>query len=138
MNNIVQTLYTGHTLTTGGREGEGRSSDGRLHVKLTPPGAPGSGSNPEQLFAIAWSASFIGALRHACNARKIGFPVNTSVDAQVDFGYGEQGFFLQARLGVFLPEMELDLAEQLMNAAYLNCPYSKATQGNIDVTLKLV
>ncbi|WP_339485554.1 Ohr family peroxiredoxin [Pseudomonas sp. EL_65y_Pfl2_R95] len=138
MITIAQTLYTGHTYTTGGREGEGRSLDGRLNVKLSPPGAPGSGSNPEQLFAIAWSASFIGALRHACNARKISFPADTSVDAHVEFGYGEKGFFLQALLGVSLPEIEVAIAQELLDAAYLNCPYSKATQGNIDVTIKLV
>ncbi|SNS82572.1 MULTISPECIES: Ohr family peroxiredoxin [Pseudomonas] len=135
MISIAQTLYTGHTHTTGGREGEGRSLDGRLNVKLSPPGAPGSGCNPEQLFAIAWSASFIGALRHACNARKIGLPQDTSVDAQIDFVCAEQGFFLQARLAVYLPEFEADVAQELMDAAYHNCPYTKATQGNIDVSI---
>ena len=44
-------LYTAKTNTTGGRDGQARSSDRRLVVKLTLPGAPGSGTNPEQLFA---------------------------------------------------------------------------------------
>jgi lipoyl-dependent peroxiredoxin len=62
-------LYTAKTHTTGGREGQSRSSDGRLDVKLSLPGAPGSGTNPEQLFAAGWSACFEGAM--AAAARKM-------------------------------------------------------------------
>jgi Ohr subfamily peroxiredoxin len=56
-------LYTARTHTTGGREGASRSNDGRLDVKLSSPGAPGIGTNPEQLFAAGWSACFEGAMR---------------------------------------------------------------------------
>lgn len=138
MIKIEKVLYAGHTYTTGGREGTGRSHDGRLDLKLSPPGAPGTGTNPEQLFAVGWSACFIGSLRHACNARKISFPADTSVDAQVDLGHGEQGFFLQARLAVSLPGLEPDIAQQLIDAAHQNCPYSKATRGNINVAITLI
>ncbi|MBZ9781489.1 organic hydroperoxide resistance protein [Pseudomonas sp. REP124] len=138
MLSIEKTLYTGHTCTTGGREGTGRSHDGRLDLKLSAPGAPGEGTNPEQLFAICWSACFLGSLRHACNARKISFPADASVDAQVDLMHGEQGFFLQARLAVSLPDIAADIARQLIEAAHQNCPYSKATRANIDVSLSLV
>lgn len=137
MIKVEKVLYTGHTHTTGGRDGAGRSLDGRLQLKLTPPGAPGDGTNPEQLFAVGWSACFIGALRHACNARKIGFPSETAVDAQVDLVHGEQGFFLQARLEVSLPGLEADVAQQLIDAAHQNCPYSKATRGNLGVSIRL-
>lgn len=137
MINIEKTLYTGHTYTTGGREGSGRSHDGRLDLKLSPPGAPGTGTNPEQLFAVCWSACFLGSLRHACNARKIAFPVMAGVDAQVDLIHGEQGFTLQARLVVSLPDIEPDTALQLIEAANQNCPYSKATRANIPVSITL-
>ncbi|KQW28531.1 MULTISPECIES: organic hydroperoxide resistance protein [Pseudomonas] len=137
MISIEKVLYTSHTHTTGGREGVGRSHDGRLDLKLSAPGAPGNGTNPEQLFAVCWSACFLGALRHACNARKIGFPASAAVDAQVDLVHGEQGFFLQARLAVSLPGIEMDVAQQLIEAAHQNCPYSKATRRNIDVSLSI-
>ena len=55
-------VYTAKTHTTGGREGTSRSSDGRLDIKLSIPGAPGTGTNPEQLFAAGWSACFEGAM----------------------------------------------------------------------------
>jgi Ohr subfamily peroxiredoxin len=138
MINIEKVLYTSHTYTTGGREGVGRSDDGRLDLLLSPPGAPGTGTNPEQLFAVCWSACFLGSLRHACNARKIQFPARAAVNAQVDLVHGEHGFFLQARLAVSLPDIEPDTAQELVEAAHQNCPYSKATRKNIDVTLTIV
>lgn len=137
MINIEKNLYSGRTYTSGGREGSARSLDGRLDLKLSPPGAPGTGTNPEQLFAVCWSACFLGSLRHACNARKIAFPSSAGVDAQIDLVHGEHGFALQARFAVSLPDIEAETAMQLIEAAHQNCPYSKATRGNIPVRITL-
>jgi|SRR5579859_5186 len=138
MITVRKILHSGKTYTTGGRDGMARSDDGRLDVRLSPPGAPGDGTNPEQLFAACWSACFMGSLRHAARARKIGFPADASVIAEVDLGHGEQGFFLQARLTVSLPELPLHIAQLLIDAAHQSCPYSKATRGNIDIAIGLV
>ena len=53
-------IYTAKVHTEiGGREnGEARSSDGQLDVKLSSPGTSRPGTNPEQLFAAGWSACF--------------------------------------------------------------------------------
>ncbi|MCP1625303.1 organic hydroperoxide resistance protein [Pseudomonas nitroreducens] len=138
MQSIEKVLYTARVHTRGGRDGEARSDDGRLQVRLTPPGAPGQGSNPEQLFAAGWSACFIGALRHAANARKLEFPADTSVDAEVELMHGEHGFFLRARLAIHLPGLDPELAQRLVDAAQLSCPYSKALRGNMAVSLSLL
>lgn len=135
MINIEKILYSSHTRTTGGREGAGLSLDGRLDLDLSPPGTPGNGTNPEQLLGVGWSASFISSLRHACNARKIGFPTDTAVDALVDLGHGEKGFFLKVSLLVSLPGFSEELASELVEAAHKTCPYSKATRGNIEVSV---
>jgi Ohr subfamily peroxiredoxin len=137
MITVQKILYTARVHTMGGRDGAARSDDGRLDIRLSPPGAPGTGTNPEQLFAAGWSACFIGALRHASHARKIDFPADAAVSAEVDLGHGEQGFFLQARLAVSLPGLEPDIAQLLIDAAHQTCPYSKATRGNIEVSLAL-
>lgn len=137
MITVRKILHSGKTCTTGGRDGAARSDDGRLDIRLSPPGAPGTGTNPEQLFAACWSACFIGALRHASLARKIEFPSDASVIAEVDLGHGEQGFFLQARLVVSLPRLDPEVAQAVVEAAHQNCPYSKATRGNIDVAISL-
>ena len=39
IESIDEVLYTARTHTTGGRDGHGRSSDGRLDVKMSSPGS---------------------------------------------------------------------------------------------------
>lgn len=134
---MSKVIYTGTTNTTGGRDGASRSSDGRLDVKLSPPGSSGPGTNPEQLFAAGWSACFIGALGLAAAKHKLSLPAETAVDAEVDLAKSEGGFFLQARLAVRLPGIDADLARSLIAEAHQTCPYSKATRGNIEVDLTL-
>ena len=135
MAQIDNVLYTARTRTTGGREGEARSSDLRLNVKLSTPGSNGLGTNPEQLFAAGWSACFIGAMGFAARERPVALPADTAVDAEVDLGTGDNGYSLRARLTVSLPGLDRELAEAIVQAAHGTCPYSKATRGNIDVEL---
>lgn len=129
--------YTGKVTTTGGREGSAKSTDGKLDIQLSAPGGAGNGTNPEQLFAAGWSACFIGAMRHNATALKIAVPANTAIDAEVDLATGDQGFALQARLNVSLPGLTWEEAKTLVEAAHQTCPYSKATQGNINVHISV-
>jgi len=138
MSKIDQVFYTGKTHTTGGRDGAARSDDGRLDIKLSPPGSPGAGTNPEQLFAAGWSACFIGAMGLAAKEKKLPLPAGTAVDAEVDLGTGASGFLLQARLKVSLPDLQRDVAQELIDMAHQMCPYSKMSRGNIDVSITLV
>ncbi len=138
MTQIEKVLYTGKTHTTGGRDGASHSSDGRLDIKLSPPGAAGTGTNPEQLFGAGWSACFIGAMGGAARALNVALPAGTSVDAEIDLGTTDGAYFLQARLNVSLPGLERDVAQALVDKAHQTCPYSKATRGNINVAITLV
>ncbi|MBK5567622.1 organic hydroperoxide resistance protein [Ensifer sp. SSB1] len=138
MSEAEKVLYTGKTHTTGGRDGASRSDDGRLDVKLSTPGSSRPGTNPEQLFAAGWSACFIGAIGLAAGQRKVALPADLAVDTEVDLRNRDGGYFLQARLNVRLPGIDADVARQLVDAAHQTCPYSKATRGNIDVTINLV
>src|SRR5262245_65842431 len=100
----VKVLYTAKAHTTGGREGgASRTSDGRLDVKLSVPGAPGDGTNPEQLFAVGWSACFTSAIKLVAAKSKVKLPPDFAVDAEVDLCMGEDGYFLQARVNVSPP-----------------------------------
>lgn len=138
MTEIEKVLYTGKTHTTGGRDGASQSSDGRLNIKLSSPGTSGTGTNPEQLFAAGWSACFIGAIGLAAGKMKIPLPADLAVDAEVDLGSTAGAYFLQARLNVSLPGVDRDVARALVDTAHQTCPYSKATRGNIGVTISLV
>jgi len=138
MTQLEKVLYTAKTHTTGGRDGAARSSDGRLDIKLSSPGAAGDGTNPEQLFAAGWSACFLGAVGVAASKMKVTLPAGRAVDAEVDLGMTGGGYLLRARLNVSLPGLERDVAQALVNVAHQICPYSKATRGNIDVVLNVV
>jgi lipoyl-dependent peroxiredoxin len=131
-------LYTARVRTTGGRDGASRSSDGRLDVKHSSPGAAGTGTNPEQLFAAGWSACFEGAMGLAARKMKITLPADLAIDAEVDLCLTGDAYSLQARLNVSLPGVEREVAQSLVDAAHQTCPYSKATRGNIDVVISLV
>ena len=132
-------LYTAKAHTTGGREGgASRTSDGRLEVKLSVPGAPGNGTNPEQLFAVGWSACFTSAIKIVAAKMKVMLPSDMATDAEVDLCTGDDGYFLQARLNVSLPGVERQVAQSILDGAHQTCPYSKATRGNIEVAIKLV
>jgi osmotically inducible protein OsmC len=138
MSKVENVLYTGKTRTTGGRDGAARSDDGKLDIKLSPPGSNGQGTNPEQLFAAGWSACFIGAMGRAAKDKRVLLPAGTSVDAEVDLGTNEGGFQLQARLNVSLPGLAREVAQELVDMAHQICPYSKMSRGNIDVAIKLL
>jgi osmotically inducible protein OsmC len=138
MSPLNKVLYTAQTHTTGGRDGASRTSDGRLEVKLSSPGGPGGGTNPEQLFAAGWSACFMSAIGLAASKQKVALPADRAIDAEVDLGTNEDGYVLRARLHVSLPGLDRETAQALVDTAHQTCPYSKATRGNIDVTIDLV
>src|SRR5713226_8503479 len=128
----AKVLYTAKAHTTGGREGgASRTSDGRLDVKLSVPGTPGTGTNPEQLFAVGWSACFLSAIKIVAARKKITLPAEVGIDAEVDLGMTHGAYGLAARLNVILRGMEPEPAQALVEAAHHTCPYSLATRGNI-------
>jgi lipoyl-dependent peroxiredoxin len=135
---IEKVVYTGKTHTTGGRNGESQSSDGRLNIKLSAPGSSGPGTDPEQLLAAGWSACFIGAMGKAAAELKVALPGDTAVDTEIDLGLTDDAYFLQARLNVSLPGLDPTIAATLTEKAHQICPYSKATRGNIAVTIQLI
>lgn len=134
----IQTLYTAQTRTTGGRDGRGQSDDGRLDVQLGSPGSSRPGTNPEQLFAVGWSACFIGAMGLAAHTIGVRLPADAAVDASVSLNKAADGYSLSAKLRVSLPGLPRDTAYDLIKRAHETCPYSKMTRGNIDVGLELV
>lgn len=140
-NTIAQpekVLYTGKTHTTGGREGASKSSDGNLDIKLSSPGSNRPGTNPEQLFAAGWSACFMGAMGIAASKMNIKLPVETAVDTEVDLCLTGDAYSLQARLNVSIPGVDAQTARAIADQAHQTCPYSKATRGNIDVTINMI
>ena len=145
MSKIQKVLLTGKTHTTPSPTGS--SHDERVDIRLTTPNDPKAvhtfaaiAPHPtaEQLFAGAWSACYTSAIELVAKEKKVTLPADRAVDIEVDLGQTGAAYFLQARLNVSLPGLPRDVAESLAHGAHEICPYSKATRGNIDVTLNVI
>ena len=139
----MQILYTARVTATGGRQGRIRSSDGVLDLSLAYPkelgGPGGDATNPEQLFAAGYAACFENALRRVARERRA--PISdASVTAHVGIGREEDGYFrLKVDLEVEVPARDRSEVEELARIAHEEvCPYSRATRGNIEVTVRVV
>ncbi|MBV8380417.1 MAG: organic hydroperoxide resistance protein [Paucibacter sp.] len=138
---LEKVLYTAHATSTGGRDGKSATSDGQISVQLALPkemGGNGAGTNPEQLFAMGYSACFIGAMKFVAGQKKVALPADTSITADVGIGPIPTGFGIQATLHIKVPGVAREVVEDIVQAAHIVCPYSNATRGNIDVTLDIV
>lgn len=134
----VNVLYRACASATGGRDGRSKTEDGSLDVKLDTPkelgGTGGAGNNPEQLFAMGYSACFIGAMKFVSSQGGPEVPDDVSVKAIVGIGpRAAGGFGLAVDLHIKLPGLNRADAEKLVEEAHKICPYSNATRGNIDV-----
>ena len=139
---MTDRLYTAEATAEGPRTGRAHASDGRLDVELSRPasmgGDDGPGTNPEQLFAAGDAACFRSAMRHAL--RPLGLRPDAlegaRVTAKVHFDKGGPTTFdLAVELEAEVPALDADTARQLMEATHEVCPYSRATRGNVPVTL---
>lgn len=132
-------LYAAEAVVQGGRDGVGRASEGRLDVGLSVPeemsGNGGPGTNPEQLFAVAYAASFQSALLGIARGRNLDAS-GSLITCQVGIGpTGNGGFGLTASLDLQAPNLTALEGADLMARAHERCAYSAATRGNIEVML---
>jgi Ohr subfamily peroxiredoxin len=138
---LQKRLYTAEASVQGGRDGHGRSSDGVLDLDIRPPnelGGPGGGTNPEQLFALGYGACFQSAMGVVGRRLRVDTSSST-VTARVTLGSVEGGGYgIAVELDVAIPDVDHEIAEQVVKAAHEVCPYSNATRGNIEVLLKVV
>ena len=130
-------LYTAVATAENGRDGRVATGDGRLDVVVNPPkemGGNGAGTNPEQLFAAGYSACFQGALGIVARESKADITGST-VTAKVGIGRNDDGFGIIVEISARIPNVDAETARALVEKAHQVCPYSKATRGNISVTL---
>jgi lipoyl-dependent peroxiredoxin len=132
----ITAMYTAEVTNTGGRKGHVKSSDGILDFDVSMPsamGGHGGKTNPEQLFAAGYAACFNGAVGAVAKGRNI---EGAELTAKVGIGNDPAGgFALTVALHGHFPNLSQEEAHQLMEDAHQACPYSKATRGNIEVSL---
>ena len=122
-------------------KGHAQTNDGRVDVALDVPrelgGSGGPGTNPEQLFAVGYAACFQSALLRIAAGRKLDLS-GSRITARVGIGpLKSGGFGLEAALDLDAPQLSRETGLDLMTRAHQDCPYSRATRGNIEVTLSV-
>ena len=129
--------YVTSATTKGGRNGRAMLDDGGLALAMAAPkeiGGAGDGHNPEQLFALGYSACYGQAI--LLLAKKHGLDGQAAkVTCKVTLDKSDAGFGLSADLKVSIPGADKAKVQALIEEAHQICPYSKATKGNIPVTL---
>ncbi len=136
----MEILYTAKAIATGERNGHVKSDNGVLDIEVRTPvslgGPKGDFLNPEMLFAGGYAACFDSALMNVIRQEKISAGT-TAVTAEVSLGKNDDGKYnLEITLDVLIPAVTQTQAEDLANKAHQVCPYSNATRGNVQVTLK--
>lgn len=126
------------TASGGGRDGKTKLDDGTMALDLVVPkelgGPGGEGANPEKLFALGYSACFLGAMRVASQQTKIKVPEGSTVTAEIGIGpRSEGGFGITAALDVYLPGLAENEAKTLVETTHGICPYSNAIKASVDV-----
>jgi lipoyl-dependent peroxiredoxin len=134
-------FYHAQVKATAGRDTRAVSSDGVLDLKVTRPrelgGTNGRGTNPEQLFAATYAASFLGIMRLVAGRNEIELPTGVEVEASVGVGPAPEGFGIEVELRIRLPGLPRAEADLLVERSHALCPYSNATRGNVSVRLVL-
>ncbi|WIY53203.1 organic hydroperoxide resistance protein [Devosia sp. YIM 151766] len=141
---MSKTMYIARATSTGGRAGHGATDDGVLDVTLTTPkelGGDGArGTNPEQLFAVGYSACFLGAMKAA--ARKSGdtIPEDAKVTAEISFTDRDdgEGFWIAAKLNIDVPGLDKAKVEDIVQRAHVICPYSEVSRKGFNVELQVM
>jgi osmotically inducible protein OsmC len=138
----MKTLYEATSTAVGGRSGRATTEDNKIDVNLSVPesmgGDGGSGVTPEQLFGCAYAACFGGAMEVIAKKKRLDIGKDFSVTATIGYCMDDDGAFLEATLDCYIPGVDVKTGEDIINLAHEICPFSKATEDNITVTLNLL
>ena len=132
--------YTTTATTKGGRNGRAILDNGGLGLAMglqKELGGNGEGHNPEQLFALGWSACFGQAILALAKKHDVDVQ-DARVTCIVAIDKDETSFALKAELKVSIPGADKAKVQALVEDAHTICPYSKATRGNVPVVLTVV
>lgn len=136
----MEKLYEAEVTTLAGRNGHAKSSDGLLDVDVRIPkemGGAGGATNPEQLFAAAWSACFGTSVTVAAGIEKVKIG-EVLVTAKIGVIHDSGNFNLGAHLLVKINDVDYHTAKKLVEATQSICSYSKATKGNINAIYEVM
>ncbi|SMO91617.1 organic hydroperoxide resistance protein [Gracilimonas mengyeensis] len=133
-------IYKTSAKAEGGREGKVKSEDGVLDLQVAVPesmgGSGGAFTNPEQLFAAGYAACFDSALNYVAKAADKEIESKTTATVGLN-AQSATDLDLEVTLDIEISGVDKDDAQKLLEKAHATCPYSKALDGNVDVTVNL-
>ncbi len=139
MESVKKIVLTEEATATGGRDGHVTSKSGMIDLNTKMPTSEGwetgKFTNPEELFASCYATCFDGALHAVADSKSMSVDCKTTV--KVHFGKTQNGFGISAHIIADINGVDQAQAQELLEAAHQVCPYSKATRGNIEVTISL-
>lgn len=141
MADTEKVYYSTTAVNTGGRDGESHLQDRSFEVKVSTPkkmGGPGQGTNPEQLFALGYSACFHAALEHFKEEEKIEEPSQITQTVRLLEDPTDNGFKLSVKIEVAIKDLDEERVKELADKAHDFCPYSKAVKASIPVEVDVV
>jgi Ohr subfamily peroxiredoxin len=137
----MKVLDTISATNVGGRNGKGKSSDGKVEIQFSLAkalGGKGEGATPEHMFALGYSACFASALQYVAGLQKVHTSPDLSLTAKIDLCQTDDNKFqLAVELTVKDPSIDKAKLEELVKVAHTVCPYSRAIHGNVDVKLSV-
>jgi Ohr subfamily peroxiredoxin len=132
--------YATSATTKGGRNGRAILENNGLALAMGLQkefGGNGEGHNPEQLFTLGWSACFGQAI--LALARKHGLDgQDARVTCALSMDKDDVSFGFKVEMKVSIPGGDKAKVRALVEDAHRICPYSRATRGNVPVTLTVV
>lgn len=131
----MSVIYSTTAQNTGARAGTASLSDSDKTFNLVPPASNGDGVNPEQLFAVGYSACFNGAL--GLVKKSFGKTFESEVQVTINLNKeGDANFSLSGKIHVVATgDVSAEELEQIVAKTHEVCPYSKAIHGNVDMAL---
>ncbi|MGX7329627.1 Ohr family peroxiredoxin [Enterococcus bulliens] len=137
----MKKIFSTKMINTGGRSGEVHSPDNSFQLNIAPPGSRAeNATNPEQLFAAGYSACFNSALDYLKKSR--GITGESTIEVIVSLYNLSQSELPDVVLGVeirgHVEGLSLEETKELLEITEQTCPYSRATKGNIDVTIEAI
>lgn len=138
----MKILYSAKILVKGGRKGSVQSEDKHFRMAVRPPLEMGGdpedkGTNPEELFAAAYGASFRSAMENAAKAAHVSLKECILTCIVYLRETHEGGHQLGVELQSEMPGIDHAIAEKVLESAHRTCPFSKALRGNAEVKLSL-
>lgn len=140
-SNRYEKVFSTKMINTGGRNGEVHSPDNSFEMTIVAPGHKVAGAtNPEQLFAAGYSACFNSALDYVKKQAQV--DGESTIEVTVSLYNLSQTALPDVQLGVeiegHIEEITLEKSQELLEIAHQTCPYSRATRGNIEVSVKAI